>query len=326
MTSEGQIKSYFARWQRLEEAKKAVADDLKELFSETKHAGFENKALRIAFNTKAKAEAETDADRELSAVVDIYLTALEAPRASRAYTRGNIGEFDTETGEILDRDARRRARTSEAMDDNIAFSAEMVADGLISEEAHAENVALSNAVARKYGNGPMNTHSGAISTPDAAVTSSSRDSATEGAELEPRPLANPVANVGEEFADKGAASSDDPASRTDDVRERQHASTVGFADDCRTGGKEHSAAAAAPVGDAAANALGIPAPDQPLTGGYHEVAGSQSAATGEGRRALPERPKSKLRPNCLQPEMCRSGTRDHCYSCRKSMAHEEEFA
>jgi uncharacterized protein (UPF0335 family) len=115
---------------------------------------------------------------------------LLASIASYTATHTHEVDYDRSTGEIIDRDARRRARTSEAMDDNIAFSADMVADGLISEEAHAENVALSNAVARKYGNGPMNTHSGAISTPDAPVTSSRDSSATEGAEVEPRPLAN----------------------------------------------------------------------------------------------------------------------------------------
>jgi uncharacterized protein (UPF0335 family) len=105
--AKSQIKSYFERWQRLEEAKRAVADDLKEFFSETKHAGFENKALRIAFNAKAKAEAETDADRELAAIVDVYLTALEAPRATRACARENIEQFDAATGEIIghERDA-----------------------------------------------------------------------------------------------------------------------------------------------------------------------------------------------------------------------------
>lgn len=95
MSAEDQIKSYFERWQYLEQRKKAVADDLKELFAETKNEGFENKALRIAFNTKAKAETETAADRELAAVVDIYLSALDAPsRASRAYARENITKSD----------------------------------------------------------------------------------------------------------------------------------------------------------------------------------------------------------------------------------------
>lgn len=66
------------------------------------------------------------------------------------------------------------------------------------------------------------------------------------------------ANVEEGAADESAAVSDDPASRTSEDSERQRASMVGFADDCRTGGKEQSAAAAAPVGDAGAYAEGIP--------------------------------------------------------------------
>ncbi len=69
---------------------------------------------------------------------------------------------------------------------------------------------------------------------------------------------NPVANVGQGATSTTAAASNDPASRTDDERDRQHASTVGFADDCRTGGKEQVAAASAPEGEAGAYAEGLP--------------------------------------------------------------------
>ncbi|MFK3965707.1 GapR family DNA-binding domain-containing protein [Ensifer adhaerens] len=70
---------------------------------------------------------------------------------------------------------------------------------------------------------------------------------------------DPVANVVEGATSTTAAASSDPASRADDESERQHSSTVGVADDCRTGGKEQSDASAAPVGDAGAYAPGIPA-------------------------------------------------------------------
>lgn len=63
-------------------------------------------------------------------------------------------DYDRETGEVLDRDARRRRRTTEAMDDHKSLVDEMADAGLISEEARHENKALADAVAIKFGNGP----------------------------------------------------------------------------------------------------------------------------------------------------------------------------
>lgn len=48
---------------------------------------------------------------------------------------------------------RSKERLSEAMADNVEFSKQMLEDGLISLEAHAENIALSDAVAVKLGAG-----------------------------------------------------------------------------------------------------------------------------------------------------------------------------
>lgn len=65
---------------------------------------------------------------------------------------------DPETGEItepVDRAERRKQRLSESMDDNKALSAEALALGLISEEAHAETVRLSDGLARKLGAGVL---------------------------------------------------------------------------------------------------------------------------------------------------------------------------
>ncbi|MBY5692019.1 DUF2312 domain-containing protein [Rhizobium leguminosarum] len=73
--------------------------------------------------------------------------------------------------------------------------------------------------------------------------------AREDAEEESR------ANVEEGTADESAAVSVDPASRASEDSERQRASMVGFADDCRTGGKEQAAAAPVPVGEADARSL-----------------------------------------------------------------------
>jgi uncharacterized protein (UPF0335 family) len=88
-----QVRSAFKRWQNLEEEKARVADDLKELFAEQKGLGYNTKAMRTAFRLKVKLDEADPAEAEHEALVDTYLVALEAPRASRAYARENIEEF-----------------------------------------------------------------------------------------------------------------------------------------------------------------------------------------------------------------------------------------
>lgn len=67
--------------------------------------------------------------------------------------------------------------------------------------------------------------------------------------------------------------------------------------------------------------------DQPLIGGDHEVDGSAMRAgqndptsnSGEEPRQSSLPVTHKYRPNCQHRDHCRSGTRDHCYSCRVAM-------
>jgi len=69
----------FRRWQNIEAAKKAAADDSKELFAELKSKGFDNtKAVRAAFRRKVDSEdAEKVAkDEEFEGLVEIYLISL----------------------------------------------------------------------------------------------------------------------------------------------------------------------------------------------------------------------------------------------------------
>ncbi|MBZ9600715.1 hypothetical protein [Phyllobacterium chamaecytisi] len=106
-------------------------------------------AVKAAIRRRRAVQKNEIEVEEKDALIDeIFDEINQRSRAPRTHVE-NTREFP------VDREARRKQRMSESMDDNIALSAEMVADGLISEEAHAENIALSNAVARKYGNGPL---------------------------------------------------------------------------------------------------------------------------------------------------------------------------
>ena len=71
--SRDQLKSYVARIERLEEEKKALADDIKDVYAEAKAFGFDVKILRKVISMR-KQDANERAEQE--AILDIYLAAL----------------------------------------------------------------------------------------------------------------------------------------------------------------------------------------------------------------------------------------------------------
>lgn len=90
------LRSYFDRWQRLEEDKKAISDDLKELFAEAKGNGFDTKVMRAVFREEVSDKAERD---EFEAICDLYRASLARPRARPTHARvEKIDEFRSVTG------------------------------------------------------------------------------------------------------------------------------------------------------------------------------------------------------------------------------------
>lgn len=67
------IRGFVERIQRLEEEKKTIADDIKDVYGEAKGEGFDTKALR-----KIIAELKQDADEraEFESILDLYRHAL----------------------------------------------------------------------------------------------------------------------------------------------------------------------------------------------------------------------------------------------------------
>lgn len=70
-----QLKSIIERVERLEEDKKAISDDIKDVYSEAKGNGFDVKALRAIVRYR-KEDAQDRAERE--AIFETYLAALGA--------------------------------------------------------------------------------------------------------------------------------------------------------------------------------------------------------------------------------------------------------
>lgn len=68
-----QLKSIVERIERLEEEKKAIADDIRDVYAEAKANGFDTKVLREVIKLRKQDLAER---QERDAIRDLYLQAL----------------------------------------------------------------------------------------------------------------------------------------------------------------------------------------------------------------------------------------------------------
>ena len=72
-SSKEQLRAFIERIERLEEEKKAIADDIREVFAEAKSMGFDVKAVRKILSIRKK---EPHIREEEEAVLQTYLVAL----------------------------------------------------------------------------------------------------------------------------------------------------------------------------------------------------------------------------------------------------------
>ena len=68
-----QLRTIVERIERLEEEKKAIADDIRDVYAEAKANGFDTKTLRKVVNMR---KLETAERQEQEAMLDLYLSAL----------------------------------------------------------------------------------------------------------------------------------------------------------------------------------------------------------------------------------------------------------
>ncbi len=68
-----QLKAFIERVERLEEEKKALSDDIRDVYAEAKGNGFDTKALRTIVRMR---KMDTTERQEQQAILDTYLHAL----------------------------------------------------------------------------------------------------------------------------------------------------------------------------------------------------------------------------------------------------------
>ncbi|MCA1492400.1 DUF2312 domain-containing protein [Sinorhizobium alkalisoli] len=68
-----QLRAFIERIERLEEEKKTIADDIKDVYGEAKSMGFDTKILRKVISIRKQ---DQDERLEQEAILDTYLQAL----------------------------------------------------------------------------------------------------------------------------------------------------------------------------------------------------------------------------------------------------------
>lgn len=71
--AQDQLRAFIERIERMEEEKKAVSDDIKEIFAEAKGNGFDTKVLRTLIKIRKQDASER---MEQEALLDLYMAAL----------------------------------------------------------------------------------------------------------------------------------------------------------------------------------------------------------------------------------------------------------
>lgn len=69
----GQLRSFIERIERLEEEKKTLSDDIKDVYAELKGNGFDTKAVRAIIRLRKQEEHER---QEEEAMIELYKNAL----------------------------------------------------------------------------------------------------------------------------------------------------------------------------------------------------------------------------------------------------------
>lgn len=71
--AQDQLRAFVERIERLEEEKKAIAEDIKEVYAEAKGNGFDTKVLRQVIRIRKQDRAER---LEQEAILELYMAAL----------------------------------------------------------------------------------------------------------------------------------------------------------------------------------------------------------------------------------------------------------
>ena len=95
--AQDQLRAFIERIERMEEEKKAIADDIKEIYAEAKGNGFDTKVLRQIVRIRKQDHAER---MEQEAILELYMAALGMQARRRGRRSGPRGEVRPRTASL----------------------------------------------------------------------------------------------------------------------------------------------------------------------------------------------------------------------------------
>ncbi|MGK9199460.1 DUF2312 domain-containing protein [Sinorhizobium meliloti] len=282
-----QLRAFIERIERLEEEKKTLADDIKDVYGEAKSMGFDTKILRKVISIRKQ---DTDERLEQEAILATYLSALgmiqmdmfEEPEqeaspklvatvATAMQTQAGRAALLTAVDIMIEREERIDAETGEILDDHTeTASPSQGEDEAPSDERETD-----------------------------------REAAATGA----------GANAGGEDVDRSAERADinavASASGPDEKRATNSPEEANEMDRDVLRGDEFAHAVPAENARKA-----VPETED---GSVTHAGAGESPAT-----SFLAKPKSVLRPNCRNPEACGGYGSNHCHTCLKAMREQAE--
>ncbi|RVE84740.1 DUF2312 domain-containing protein [Sinorhizobium meliloti] len=297
-----QLRAFIERIERLEEEKKSIADDIKDVYGEAKAMGFDSKILRKVISIR-KQDADERAEQE--AILDTYLHALgmiqidmfEEPEAETSaklvatvatgmQTQGGRAALLAAVDIMIDREERFDAETGEILDDHTETAS----------PSQGEDEAPNDE--RETDRGAADTLAGANAGGEDV------DGSAERANI------NAVAS----------ASGPDEKRATNSPGEANEFHAKASDDACEAGRKALDRAEASAEAPDGAELVSRGVADRAAT------ATSENGRDSLERQApsFTAKPKSVLRPNCRNPEACGGYGTNHCHTCLKAQREQAE--
>lgn len=326
MSAEAEIKQFIDRVLRLKEEQDTLSEDIREVYAEAKGRGYDKTAMgQVVAHLRKVDKLGSDAIAERETIFGMYLGAYETGTSVATHTHEAKNGYAAEKG--VDREARRKQRMSESMDDSIALSAEAVALGLIDPKAHEETVRIADAVARKFGNGPLNEQI----DPDTGEITNSPETANEAAGKRPVPsMSGSTAPAPVQRSD--ASNSAKPLGVTVVGTES------GTVTNSETTPDPRPLTAADGQPRIPSSSPGCVKSDRspPVVGQGCESGGIYTGSKEEQAvdnfeppaflQSKPLKTARDYRPHCQKPDACGASGLQHCYSCSKLIPEKSEVA
>ena len=295
-----QLRAFIERIERLEEEKKTIADDIKDVYGEAKGFGYDTKAIRTIIRLRKK-DANERAEEE--AVLDAYMAAL-----------GMIDQHDL-FDEAVSTAVKQNTR-SPAM----ALQSPRKAAEAVSERVRNIQPAMADEM-QHPGSHP-------IGNPKPALAAANRHNGDDGMV---RMARTEAAAVTDRRDDHLNSKTDAAISRPDATPHRPETENRSDEEPCEARGSgemQDECTIHLPANseiDPSEDREEGQSPDGGLsvvganTGGDHVNAPNSTAATAGALVNPAPAIKHRFRPNCQHREHCRSGTVDHCHSCKQAM-------